>query len=70
VQVLWARGEEYFDTFRLMTQVMKTHGLRAIRSEKMVQHFFSVSYEWESPEAMAAKARLRDRLLESYRNPQ
>lgn len=25
IQYLWARGEEYYDTFRLMTQVMKTH---------------------------------------------
>ena len=67
VQYLWARGEEYFDTFRLMTSVMRTHGLRAVRSAAMVQHFFSVSYEWEPPEVMAAKARLRDRLLGEYR---
>jgi GT2 family glycosyltransferase len=67
VQYLWAQGEEYFDTFRLMTQVMKTHGLRAIRSATMVQHFFSVSYEWEPQEVMIGKARLRDKLLEAYR---
>jgi hypothetical protein len=66
VQYLWARGEEYLDTFRLMTQVMKTHNLRAARSSAMVQHFFSVSYEWEPQEIMDNKAQLRDRLLRKY----
>ncbi|MGE5222206.1 MAG: hypothetical protein ACM3PY_07205 [Omnitrophica WOR_2 bacterium] len=69
IQYLWARGEEYFDTFRLMTQVMKTHGFQAIRSTTMVQHFFSVSYAWESQAVMNAKAELRDRLLKEYRKP-
>ena len=57
VQYLWARGEEYYDTFRLMTRVMKTYGLRAVRSAAMVQHFFSVSYEWEPPEGRLARLR-------------
>ncbi len=33
----------------------------------MVQHFFSVSYDWETQEVMHAKARLRDRLVQAYR---
>jgi hypothetical protein len=67
VQVLWARGERYDDTFGLMTRVMKTHGLRAIRSTAMVQHFFCVSYEWEPQQVLQAKAQLRDRMLERHR---
>jgi GT2 family glycosyltransferase len=66
VQFLWAHGEEYFDTFRLMTHVMKTHGFRVIHSAAMVQHFFCVSYELEPEKIMNAKARLRDKLLEGY----
>jgi len=67
VQFLWALGEEYFDTFRLMTQVMKTHGFRVIQSAAMVQHFFCVSYEMEPEKIMNAKAQLRDKLLERTR---
>jgi hypothetical protein len=66
VQFLWAHGEEYFDTFRLMTQVMKTHGFRVIRSAAMVQHFFCVAYEMEPQKLMNVKAQLRDKLLEGY----
>jgi hypothetical protein len=68
VQYLWARGEEYLDTFRLMTLVMKTHGYRHIRSSRLVHHFFCVSYDWEPPETMAHKIGLRDRLLEEFRS--
>lgn len=63
VKYLWADHEEYFDTFQLMSRVMKTHDFRHIRSSKMVLHFFSVSYDWEPADAMAFKARLRDRFL-------
>jgi len=67
VQYLWAGGETYLDTFQLMTMVMRTHGLSHILSSQMILHFFSVSYDWEPPQAMAFKAELRDRLLEEYR---
>jgi hypothetical protein len=70
VQYLWAAGEEYLDTFKLMTMVMSTHGLSHILSAKMILHFFSVSYDWEPPHVMAYKAELRDRLLEEYRKLQ
>jgi len=40
---LWAETEEYLDTFKLMTKVMKTHGLKHIISSKMVLHFFSAA---------------------------
>jgi len=66
VQYLWAAGEVYLDTFELMTKVMGTHGLRSILSSRMILHFFSVSYDWEPPDAMAFKAGLRDKLLEAY----
>ena len=68
VQYLWAEGEEYLDTFKLMSMVMKTHGCRHILSSKMVLHFFSVSYDWESQHVMEFKAGLRDRLLEELCN--
>lgn len=47
VKYLWAEAEEYLNTLKLMTKVMKTHGLEHIISSKMVMHFFSVSYFWE-----------------------
>ncbi len=68
VQYLWAAGESYLDTFKLMTMVMSTHGLKHILSSKMILHFFSVSYDWEPPHVMAYKAELRDRLLEEHRH--
>jgi hypothetical protein len=68
VQYLWAEGEEYLDTFKLMSMVMKTHGYRHILSSKMVLHFFSVTYDWEPQHVMEFKAGLRDRLLEELRN--
>ncbi|HEY3111252.1 MAG TPA: hypothetical protein VGL23_21020 [Chloroflexota bacterium] len=55
-------GEEYFDTFKLATRAMLTHGRRHIRSSAMVLHFFNVSYE-----AMAAKERRRDERLRALR---
>ncbi len=69
VNYLWARGEEYLDTFKLMTSVMKTHGLKHIISSKMVMHFFSVSYDWEPTQHWnEAKAKRRDELLALFRN--
>ena len=52
---------------QLFTKVMRTHGLRHIRSSKMVIHFFCVSYDWDPEEFRAEKARRRDRLLDEYR---
>ncbi len=68
VKYLWADREEYLDTFQLMTLVMKTHNVRPLLSSRMVLHFFSVSYDWEPPEVMAFKAKLRDRLLKELRS--
>jgi len=70
VKYLWAEGEEYLDTFKLMSMVMKTHGCRHILSSKMVLHFFSVSYDREPQHVMEYKAGLRDRLLKELRNPE
>jgi hypothetical protein len=68
VQYLWADVEEYLDTFKLMTKVMKTHGLKHIISTKMVMHFFNVSYIWEPTQhLLEAKAERRDQLLEQFR---
>ena len=67
VQYLWAEGEEYLDTFKLMSMVMKTHGYQHVLSSKMVLHFFSVSYDWEPQPVMERKAELRDSLLERLR---
>jgi hypothetical protein len=65
---LWAEGEEIFDTFKLMTKVMKTHGLKHVISSQMVLHFFCVSYVWEPTKHWdEAKAKRRDELLSKYR---
>lgn len=67
VNYLWAETEEYLDTFKLMTKVMKTHGLKHIISSKMVMHFFNVSYVWEATQHLnEAKAERRDQLLEQF----
>lgn len=58
--------KEYLDTFQLMTAVMATHGYSYLRSHKMVQHFFCVSYDWDPPEAIKYKLDLRDKLLAGY----
>jgi hypothetical protein len=68
VRYLWADGEEYLDTFKLMTKVMKTHGLKHIISSKMVLHFFCVSYVWEPTRHWnELKAQRRDALLKELR---
>jgi hypothetical protein len=65
---LWAEREEIFDTFKLMTKVMKTHGFKHVISSQMVLHFFCVSYLWEPTKHWnEAKARRRDELLSKYR---
>jgi GT2 family glycosyltransferase len=64
---LWAEREEYFDTFKLMTRVMLTHGLAHIRSSAMIQHFFAVSYDWDTEETIQHKARMRNQSLQALR---
>jgi hypothetical protein len=65
---LRAEDEEILDTFKLMTKVMKTHGLKHVISSHMVLHFFCVSYVWEPTKHWnEAKARRRDELLLMYR---
>ncbi len=68
LKYLWAAGDEIVDTFKLMTKVMKTHGLGHVISTKMVLHFFCVSYIWEPTKHWnEAKAKRRDELLSKYR---
>lgn len=65
---LYAEGDELADTFKLMTKVMKTHGLEHIISSKMVLHFFCVSYFFEAvAQWTEMKANRRDALLSKYR---
>jgi len=67
-KILWAERDEIIDTFKLMTKVMRTHGLKHIPSSRMVLHFFCVSYIWEPTRHWnEAKARRRDDFLEKYR---
>lgn len=65
---LWAERDQYLDTNEMMTIVMRTHGLRFIRCESMVLHFFGVSYDLYGPEYLRNKATTRDRLLADYRS--
>lgn len=67
VRYLWAAREEYLDTFKLMTRVMRTHALRHIVSSALVIHFFTVSYDWDPAAAREQKARQRDALLADLR---
>lgn len=67
VKYLWAKDEEYLDTFELVTRVMRTHGLRHTLSSKMVIHFFSVSYDWNAEDVVELKERRRDELLREFR---
>ena len=57
-------GEEYWDTFELMTKVIRTHGLRHAICAKLVYHFFSVSYD---PRYMDSKHKRCDELLAALR---
>lgn len=67
VKVLWPEREEYLDTFKLMTRVMNTHGLRHVFSGALVHHFFSVSYRWDTSELAVEKTRRRDAWLAEMR---
>lgn len=67
VRYLWAEREEYLDTFKLMTRVMQTHGLRHRLSSAMIQHFFCVSYKWDPPEVQRLKWGMRDQGLAELR---
>lgn len=68
VKYLWAERDEIVDTFKLLTKVMKTHGLRHLISSTMVLHFFCVSYVWEPTKHWdEAKAKRRDQLLSLLR---
>jgi hypothetical protein len=68
VNYLWADGEEYLDTCKLMTRVMGTHGFKHIISSRMVLHFFCVSYDWDPDHFKEEKARQRDALLAELRS--
>lgn len=69
LRILWAERDEIADTFKMMTKVMRTHGLKHILSSRMVLHFFCVSYIWEPTQHWnEGKARRRDELLGKYRN--
>ena len=63
----WADRDEFLDTFKLLTRVMLTHGLRHIHSSALVQHFFCTSYEWDDPATRNYKLGVRDRLLAEMR---
>jgi hypothetical protein len=65
VRYVWAEGEEYLDTCKLMTRVMATHGLRHILSTRMVLHFFGVTYDFEHHRE--ERDRRRDTLLAALR---
>ena len=67
VKYLWAEREEYLDTFKLMTRVMHTHGLHHTLSSALIQHFFCVSYEWDSAETQRHKTEMRDQRLAELR---
>jgi hypothetical protein len=67
VKFLWGDHEEYLDTFKLMTRVMKTHGLRHLITSPLVIHFFSVSYKWDDEALKQAKIEHRDALLRKLR---
>lgn len=67
IYYMWPHGGEYLDTCKLMTRVMGTHGLRHVLSERMVLHFFSVSYEWDHEALRLEKARRCEALLEELR---
>jgi len=63
----WADRDEFLDTFKLMTQVMLTHGLRHIHSSALVRHFFCTSYDWDDEATRKHKIGVRDRLLAELR---
>jgi hypothetical protein len=64
---LWAEREEYLDTFKLMTIVMRTHGQPHVFSSKLILHFFCTSYDWDDEATRLHKQSVRDRLLGELR---
>lgn len=64
IKYCFTQGEVYWDTCKLMTKTMATHGLGYEICDAMVQHFFGVSYnsEWKTH-----KEALRDKLLLQYK---
>jgi hypothetical protein len=64
---LWAERDQYLDTNELMTIVMRTHGMRHLRSSAMVGHFFAVSYAGHSEDTLRHHAAERDALLRALR---
>ena len=67
VRYVWAEREEYIDTCKLMTRVMRTHGFTHLISSRMVVHFFCVSYDWDPHQMKQQKERHRDRRLAALR---
>jgi hypothetical protein len=63
----WADRDEYLDTFKLMTKVMQTHGLKHTFSSALIQHFFCTSYAWDTEEIRQRKAEMRDQRLNDLR---
>lgn len=67
VRYLWAEREQYLDTCELMTIVMRTFGLRSLRSSVLVGHFFAVSYDLYGEGYLQHRAQHRDELLRQWR---
>lgn len=60
---------EYFDTAKLLTRVLSTHGLyHHVSADILVKHFFCTSYEWDSLELKSHKQADRDRRLNVLRH--
>ena len=58
----------FYDTFALMTRVMKTHGLHVKQSAVEVLHFFGVTYDelWQDEAATNSKVVLCRKMLAEY----
>jgi hypothetical protein len=67
VRYVWAEREEFVDTCKLMTRVMRTHGFKHLISSRMVVHFSCVSYDWDPHQMKQQKERHRDRRLAALR---
>jgi hypothetical protein len=65
--LLGADGERYLDTGELLTMVMRTRGLRHIRSSRTVLHFFAVSYSAYGQGYLQGRAAHRDERLRALR---
>lgn len=63
----WGERSEYFDTFELMTRVMRTHGSHHIIADVLVMHAFAVSYPDESSPLLPEKHQRRDEWLDRFR---